>query len=208
MRRIRGPRREVDTPGEAELDWVFSVLQDEAVYLPLSLARAPSREEFDAGALYLVEGEGRGVEALRFHIVRLYETSEPWGFFLEYGWEGAFDTPREFDLVASPSGERSLALLLEAHVIGAQYLFLNGLARRLRWRVKAPENRPPRWYGRLGARHIGAMTEPHPVTGELLSKHVYEMTHGEFNELLKGQGLDPEADFGESGKPVWDLLRR
>ena len=208
MRKIRGQYLEIDEPSAEELEWIYESLQLPEIYAPLSLGARPARDQFERGELYLIEGEGDGVEAVRYYVARLLETGNAWGFFIEYGWEGAFDTTREFDLAIPHSTKHSIGLLLEAHVVGAQYLFVNGLAKRLRWRVKGPKGRAPRWYGRLGARHIGEMTEPHPISGEPLSKHVYELSLAEFRALFSRNGLDPEVDYGSSDKPIWDLLRR
>ena len=208
MRKIRGHQVEVEEPSPREREWIYACLQRPEIYVPLSLGRGPSLEEFDRGELYLIEGEGEGAEAVRYCIVRLLESGVPWGFFLEYGWDGAFDTTREFDLATPVAGDHGLGVLLEAIVVGAQYLFVNGLAKRLRWRVQGPKGRPPRWYGRLGARHLGEINEPHPVTGEDLCRHVYELTLAEFEDLFERHGLDPYVDYGESGRSVWSLLRR
>lgn len=207
MRQICGPKLIIDAPTPEELDWIFESLQSPPIHLPLSMIKGPTREEFDNGELHLVEACGRGTEMVRYFIARYRDSGQPWGFFLEYGWGGTFDTIREFDLAVTEDGQGSLGLLLEAHIIGAQFLFVNRLAKRLRWRVKAPEDSPPLWYGRLAARRIGGVVEPHPVTDEPLSKHIFELTHREFSELFERHGLDENEDYGNQAKPLWELLR-
>lgn len=206
MRQICGPKLVVDAPTPTELDWIFESLQDSRLYLPLSLARGPTREEFDKGEIELIEGEGRGRENVNYFVARHRGSGEPWGFYLEYGWEGAFDTTREFDLAVPVAKQGSLRLLLEAHVVGSQFVFANKLAKRIRWRVHAPKDAPPRWYKRIGARHIGEMTEPHPVTGELLSKHVYELSHRELIDLFERRGFDLDVDLGKQSQSLWKLF--
>lgn len=197
---ISGPNLNAGPPAPSEKDWIFNCLQDPQLYLPLSLRRPPTREEFDAGEIELVEEDGPSYEAVTYFIIRKRKTQEPWGFYLEFGWDGPFDTTREFDIAVPKDQQGSLRLLLEAHIIGAQSVFVNKLAKRIRWRVNVPGKSPPRWYSRIGARCIGSITEPHPVTKQELTKHIYELTRRELEALFKKRGFDLSVDFSQEEK--------
>ena len=170
----QGPHLTVTEPSGVENDWIFSELQRPAVYERLSLPQAPNRAAFDAHQVLLVEYEGRGINDVSYLIVRHH--GEPWGFFLHFGWEFHRDPTRELDIVVGDPGPHSPGLFFEANFLAAHFMFGNRLAKRLRWRVAQNGDRAVRWYGRLGARTLGCIDEPHPRTGALVRKQVYELS--------------------------------
>jgi hypothetical protein len=206
MRRRRGHRLEVDVPTAEELDWIFSALARPEIHLPLSLPRAPTREEFDDRQLPLVERDGTGdrdrVETL---IVRLRSDASPWAFLLHYGWRSWFDPSRELDLAVARPGP--VSLLVEAQLLAATVVLGDGRHRRLRWRVTHTEAGPTRWYLRVGARSLGSIVEPDPLTGAPITREVYELTKPELDAMLARIGLASGQEPCEAAVPIWQVLR-
>ena len=121
--------------------------------------------------------------------------------------DGPRDTTRELDTAAlAGAGEPpgTLGEYLEAHVLVALALCGAG-AKRLRWRTRGGGARPLRWFSRLGARSLGSLTEPHPITGEPVVRHVYEVTRAELEALVKRAGATLEDEYEEWAGRLWEL---
>ena len=197
----------IDKATPCELDWIFEQLQNSEIHVPLSLPEPPSREDFDRGELLLVEEDGPDWNSVRYFILRFRASGKPWGFYLEYGWAGSFDSIREIDLAASNENQGSFKLMFEAAVLGAQFAFVNQLGKRVRWRIQGPRENPPRWFKKIGAHYVGGFLEPHPLTGELLSKHVYELSRRELERVFQVCGVDLSVDWAKEQRDFWQLFR-
>jgi hypothetical protein len=173
------------------------------------LRQVPSRRHFDADQLELWRGDAMRREPVRFHLLRRSEGAAPVGFFLDFGWDYPNDATREIDLTFPNAKDRGLATYLDATVIVAQYLFKNGLAKRLRWRVDARRGVEPRRSTRQGARLLWRQEERHPVTGEWVAKYVYEYAIADMEALGVFGQVDPKVDLQAQGddKRVWDAYR-
>ena len=190
----RGPTLQIAPPAADEIAWLAQALQAPAVYGPLSLPGPPTPEAIRRGELTLVDEEGRGRHAGQFLIFRQWREDLPVGFLIHYGWEHPRDTTRELDLALPHGPGASRGRAFEAHLLAARFLLVEGLAKRIRWRVVLRGPEPPRWYDRLGARALGMVSEPNPVTGLLESKRVFEMTRREYEALLARDQLGSAVD--------------
>ncbi|MBI3180309.1 MAG: hypothetical protein HYZ27_11650 [Deltaproteobacteria bacterium] len=208
MKKVRGKLLEIDAPTAAEREWIFTALAAPEVHVPLGCRAAPARALFDTDHIELWRGEAVRREPVRYHVLRSLAHGRPVGFFLDFGWDRPTDTTREIDLAFPQVAERSAASYLEATVIVAQYLFGNGLAKRLRWRVDAGPTGAPRRSERQGARLLLEQRERHPVSGEWVTKYVYEYALADFEKLGERLGIDPRQDYGEQNVTPWDAYRR
>ncbi len=207
MKKVKGKLLEIDTPTPEERAWIFNALATPAVHVPLGCRAAPERALFDADQIELWRGEARRREPVRYHVLRALTHGKAVGFFLDFGWDRPTDTTREIDLAFPDPQERSAASYLDATVIVAQYLFGNGLAKRLRWRVAGAAGAPRR-SARQGARLLLKQRERHPVTGEWVTQYVYEYALADFESLGETFGVDPRQDYGEQQTTFWEAYRR
>ena len=189
MEPVCGPRLELDEPTDAELDWIFESLQRPEIHLPLSCPRPPTRELFDAGRIETVERGERGVLMPRLFVGRSRKSGEPIAFFLDFGWGGPFDVVRDLDLAIPKSGA-GMWTYVEANLMIVMYLFRHRLARRARWRVASERFGEESWYDRIGARRLTHFDEPHPISGEPVSKIIYELSPDEYMAFLAKAGVD------------------
>lgn len=207
MRPIRGRVLSIDAPGDEDFRFIHDALQKPAIHVPFGLRTPPSAAELRAGALTLTRGPETRREGVRFHILR--KDARPVGFFLDFGWDYPTDSTRELDLAFPDPAERSVASYVDATIIVGQFLFVNGLAKRLRWRVDTKKGERPRRANRQGARLLAEFEERHPVTGEWLTKCIYEYALADFEQLWKKAGVDPfTTDYGDMGPTVWEMYRR
>ncbi len=205
MRKHSGSSLELDLPDAAEREWIFEALQRPQIHLPLSCPRPPSRRMFDQDKIYLVETEGSRVHDVRYFVVRARRGGAR-AFGVHYGWAFRHDRTREIDL-AVPEREDApapgIGWLFEAHVLIAAFLFGNDEADRLRWRVRI-EGRPLTWYRRLGASCSATIEEPHPLSGEPVSKQVWDLPREAFEAVLKRAGLSIRSTYD---RDLWQRLR-
>ncbi|MBI5507198.1 MAG: hypothetical protein HY903_00470 [Deltaproteobacteria bacterium] len=204
---VRGKVLEIDLPASAERDWIFQALQDPAVHVPLGLKQGPARELFDAARLDLWRGDAMRREPVRYHILRRLADRQPVGFFLDFGWDHPSDKTREIDLAFPDPKTRGIASYLDATVIVAQFLFKNGLAKRLRWRVDARGGQEPRRSTRQGARLLWRQEERHPVSGAWTVKYVYEYAIADMEALGRFGHIDPRVDYADTLPRVFDSYR-
>jgi RimJ/RimL family protein N-acetyltransferase len=205
--KVCGKLLEIDAPTTEERQWIFAALTRPEIHVPLSCREAPTRELFDSEQLELWRGESRRQEAVRYHILRRLKDGQPVGFFLDFGWDYPHDPVREIDLVFPDPRDRGVGSYLDATVIVAQYLFRSGLAKRLRWRVDARSTGKPRRSSRQGARFLHETEERHPVTGEWVTRYIYEYALADFELLGERLGLDPRQDYGEIEQSLFASYR-
>ncbi len=207
LRPVRGKLLEIAEPTATERMWIFRSLAAPAVHQPLGCRAAPTQALFAAGLLELWRGEVMRREPVRYHLLRRLSDRQPIGFFLDFGWDFAHDPTREIDLVVPSPQDRGLGVYVDATVIVAQYLFTNGLAKRLRWRVELKRGVMPRRSERQGARLLWRQQERHPVTGEWVEQVVYEYALADFESLGHKQQLDPRVDYQATSARVFDAYR-
>jgi hypothetical protein len=207
---VRGRYLEIGAPTAPERDWIFAALGAPAVHVPFGLKAAPGRRLFDADQLELWRGEVMRREPVRYHVLRRLEGLMPVGFFVDFGWDYPHDATREIDLAFPKAEDRGLASYVDATVIVAQYLFKNGLAKRLRWRVSARRGAEPQRSTRQGARLLWRQEERHPITGEWVEQYVYEYAVADMEALGRAGAVDPRVDYREQAadKRVWDAYRK
>jgi hypothetical protein len=209
MRAIQGRQLVVDAPSEAELRYIHQALQRPDIHVAFGLRAPPTLAEVRAGALTLTRGPETRREGVRFHILRRRDDARPVGFFLDFGWDYPTDPTRELDLAFPEPADRSIGAYVDATIIVGQYLFVNGLAKRLRWRVDVKKGQRPRRAARQGARLLAEFEERHPVTGEWLTKCIYEYALADFERLCRAAGVDPHTtDYGDMGPSVWEMYGR
>jgi hypothetical protein len=207
-RAIRGRVLVIDAPTPSELRSIWEALQDPGVHVPIGLCTPPPFADLEAGLLTLNRGPEVSREGVRFHALRRRDDARLVGFFLDFGWDSPTDTVRELDLAFPRREDRSLASYVDATVIVCQYLFVNHLAKRLRWRISVAKGERPRRAKRQGARLLGELDERHPVTGEWVTKCIYEYALVDFQALCARGGVDPmTTDYGDMGLTVWDAYR-
>ena len=203
---VRGRVLEIDEPTADERAWVFEALQDAAVHVPIGCAAAPPRAHFAADLLELRRGPEVRREAVRYHVLRRLDDGRPVGFFLDFGWDHPGDSTREIDLAFPRPGDRGVDTYLDATVLISHYLFVNRLAKRVRWRVEGARGAPRRAQ-RQGARMLREFEERHPVTGEWRTKYIYEFALADFERLVRDAGVDAERDYHDIGASVWEFYR-
>ena len=183
-----GGRLDVAVANASDRASILAALQQRRVYAALSLPRPPTAEEFASERLLLAEDGETTPKRCRMLALRLSGGEEPgcWGFFLEYGWDGVFDTARELDLAICANTPRSPGLALEAHLRGAAFFFAHRWGRFLRFRVRGRRHSPSRWYARYGVRHIHSDSIPDAPNDEM---HVYELDETSFVAALQRRGL-------------------
>ena len=189
MEPICGPRLEIDEPTDQERSWIFQALQKPEIHLPLSCPRPPTQALFDDGRIETVERGERGALMARFFIGRHRQSKQPKVFFLDFGWSGAFDVVRDLDL-SIPEPGSGMWTYLEANLMIVTYLFRHGLARRARWRIAEARFDGTSWFDRIGVRRLTHFEEPPPISGEPISKIVYELSPDEYAAILARGGVD------------------
>lgn len=205
---VRGKTMEIASADAGEREWIYQQLQDSAVYEPLGLNAPPPRIQFDAQCLRIVRGEERRDEFVRLHIFRDLMGRLPLGFVVDFGWEGPHDSVREIDVALPLKDARNLLRYFDANILIPQFLFKNGLAKRMRWRVEGHGEDPPRRSQRQSGRLLLRQSEQHPVSGEWRTTWIYEFTKHDFEEIGEAYGFDPYRDHGELEISVWDVLGR
>lgn len=207
FRSVRGQILEIGDPTPEERTEIFKALQRPDIHVPLGLKTAPSRTQYDTQTLELHRGEEMKREPVRYHALRDHGGRFV-GFFLDFGWDHPNDMVREIDLAFPDDNDRNVGAYFDATVIIGQYLFDNGLAKRFRWRVRAPGHRVPRRYERHGARFVSKQVERHPVTGEWMNTFIFEFALADYQRLLQSIDEDPTTtDYGNSRSGIWDVLR-
>src|SRR5262249_47030596 len=104
--------------------------------------------------------------------------------------------------------DRNVGAYFDATIIVSQYLFENGLAKRIRWRVRAHGDRVPQRHERHGARLVQKQVERHPVTGEWMTTYIFEFAIADYEQLLTRMGEDAASgDYERSRTGVWDVFR-
>jgi RimJ/RimL family protein N-acetyltransferase len=207
-KKVRGKLLEIDAPTAEEREWIFEALAEPEVHVPLSCREAPARALFDSEQLEFWRGDAMRREAVRYHILRRLEDGRPVGFFLDFGWDYPHDPTREIDLVFPDPRHRGIGSYLDATVIVAQYLFRSGLAKRLRWRVDVRPGQEPRRGTRQGARFLHETEERHPVTGEWLTRYIYEYALADFEALGERVGVDPRQDYADLDASLFASYRQ
>ena len=209
MKAVRGPHLEVDLPTSDERSFILALLASPDIHRPLGCPRPPTRVEFDAGLLPIAEGDGMDLEEVAYLIIRDRRDRRPLGFFLHYGWDTPRDLTRELDVAFAPGARAGPALALEALVMGGIYLFQNGLARRLRWRGAHGKGAPRQLFARIGGQRLTTLTDPDPLTGELLARDLWELSREAYEGVLTRLGCDVKqlGETGEGPAPeLWALL--
>ena len=207
-RSIRGQILEIGEPTKAERDSIFQALTQPAIHVALGLRAPPIRSMYDSDILELHRGDEVRREPVRYHALRDKIDGRLVGFFLDFGWDHANDSVRELDLAFPDPSDRNLGAYFDATIIVSHYLFENGLAKRVRWRVRARGDRVPKRHERHGARLVSKQVEQHPVSGEWMNTFIFEFSIADYRNLVKHIDEDvTTVDYEASRTTIWDLLR-
>ena len=206
-KKIRGKILEIDAPTSAEREWLFTALQDPKVYLMFGCKSPPEQSLFDDDRLEIWEDERFWEAAVRYHILRNIAAARPVGFFIDYGWSYPNDLTRELDLTFPNPEDRNIGAYFDAQVIVAQYLFGNGMAKRLRWRIDVKGDREPRRAAHIGAHLIHKQPSRHPITGKPVTRYLYEYSIADFETIGRFCGEDPRRDYADLASDVFDRYR-
>lgn len=209
MTDIRGKLVTIGMPTADEKTWIFEALQSRDIYVPLGARRAPTEAEHRGDVFETHRGDETRAEVVRYHILRENTSGRSVGFFVDFGWDHPNDTVREIDLAFPDAADRNVGVYFDATIIIAQYLFVNRMAKRVRWRVRSTTERVPRRHERHGARLIAKQQERHPETGDWMTTFIFELAEADFQRLAEGLGVDPKAtNYGEIDTSLWDMLRK
>lgn len=208
MMNIRGKLVTIAEPTAEERWWIFEALQRVAIHVPLGAKRPPTRSEHEASIFETHRGDEVRAEPVRYHVLRDNGSGRALGFFVDFGWDHPNDMVRELDLAFPDTVDRNVGVYFDATIIVSQYLFVNRLAKRVRWRVRANGERIPQRHERHGARLIAKQRERHPQTGAWMTTFIFELAEADFMRLAARLGVDPKVtDYGEIDGSLWDLLR-
>lgn len=205
VHKVRGRLLEIGAPSSEERRWIFESMQRPEVHVPLGCRAAPSETLFRAELLELCRGAEVRRDPVRYHVLRRLADGKPVGFFVDFGWDHPRDGTREIDLAFPDPADRGIGTYYDATIIVCQYLFGNGLAKRLRWRVESRDGTPPRRIARQGARVVQRQEERHPVTGEWMTTYICEFAIADFERFGEAHERDPRRDYGDLDKSVWDV---
>lgn len=209
MRDIRGRLLTIGEPGADETAWIFEALQSPAIHVPLGAKRPPSQTEHLASIFETTRGDEVRAEPVRYHVLRANDSGRAVGFFVDFGWDHPNDSVRELDLAFPDPADRNVGVYFDATVIVSQFLFVNRLAKRVRWRVRSSTGRAPLRHERHGARLITKQEERHPVTGEWVTTFIFEIAEADFRQLAAKLGVDPQTvAYGDTEGALWDTLRK
>jgi RimJ/RimL family protein N-acetyltransferase len=207
-RSIRGNVLEIGEPTPADRQLIFEAFQNPEIHVALGLKNPPQRPMYDRDMLELHRGDEVKHEPVRYHALRDKADGRFVGFFLDFGWDHANDSVRELDIAFPDPKDRNLGSYFDATILISFYLFENGLAKRVRWRVRGRGERVPKSYERWGARFVSKQTERHPVTGDWMNTFIFEFAIADYNNLVKRVGQDAKTgDYEISRVGIWDLLR-
>ncbi|MBC7794163.1 MAG: hypothetical protein H7Z43_10685, partial [Clostridia bacterium] len=180
---VRGRHVTIDAPTADDHAWIFNALQRRDIHVPLGARRPPTLDEHVHSIFETHRGDEVKAEFVRYHVLRDNSHGRPTGFFVDFGWDHANDVVREIDLAFPSTADRNVGVYFDATVIVAQYLFMNRLAKRVRWRVRSHSDRAPRRHERHGARLIKQQQERHPETGEWVTTFIFELAEADFQRL-------------------------
>ncbi|MEZ4271286.1 MAG: hypothetical protein R3C68_07590 [Myxococcota bacterium] len=209
LKKVRGRVLEIDTPTPAERHWVFEALQLPEIYRAFGCREPVDLAHFRAHIMSIYRG-GRQLshEAVRIHILRRLHERRAIGFFIDFGWDYPQDSTRDLDLAFPEVNERGLDTYWDATLIVSQYMFCNGLAKRLRWRVRVPKKRNLLQGERWGARLLSESIEEDPVTHKPTTCYIYEFALADWQRTCDEHGWSGDLDYGDTGTLLWDHNRR
>ena len=208
IRPIRGQFLVIDTPTDAERESIFQALGRPDIHVPLGLRSPPDRQMYDDDILELHQGEVARIEPVRYCVLRDKTDGHFVGFYIDFGWAHANDPIREIDIAIPDPADRNLRCCFDAAVIIGPYMFENGFAKRLRWRVRSTGDRVPKRFDRHGARVVAKLVERHPVSGAQMNMFIFEFAIADYNDVMNRLGRDVGAVDSETlSAAMWDQLR-